>query len=613
MIHKFCCLSLAVLATTIVSFGQTRSVLVPVTPCRVVDTRQSSGPLAGPDMLAGTSRSFPIPTSSCGIPATASAYSLNVTVVPNAKLQYLTIWPTGQTQPVVSTLNSNNGQIIANAAIVPAGTSGAVSVYVTDQTNVIIDIDGYFTLDQPDTTIQSTAYGTGALANDTSPNGNNSAFGTNALNANTTGYRNTATGNQALYSNTTGSYNTASGAYALTANTTAAYNSAFGYEALTANTTGYQNTASGFEALFSNTSGYYNTASGSQALYFNTTGNSNTAYGLTALYTNTTGSDNTASGYQALYYNTTGSSNTASGERALFSNTTGHYSTASGLNALYSNTTGGSNTASGYQALYGNTTGSANTSSGLQAMFSNTTGYNNTASGYQALYSNTTATNNTAYGLSALYSNTTGSYNAALGEYALGANTTGERNTALGVFAGYSITTGNYNVDIANNGTSSDSGIIRIGTAGSQTSTYIAGITGVTVSGAAVIVNSNGQLGVASSSIKYKEDVQDLGDDTDDALMQLRPVSFRYKGATPIQYGLIAEEVDQIIPSLVARDSNGDPMSVKYHELPALLLSKIQRQQKALDDQRKFETSQSALIEGLEKRLAELASRLPKQ
>ena len=112
---------------------------VPVTPCRVVDTRSTGGPLA-----ARSSRSFTIPSSGCGIPATAQAYSLNVTAVPAGPLSYLTLWPSGQPQPVVSTLNSFAGIVVANAAIVPAGTNGAVSVYVNDQSDVILDIDGYF-------------------------------------------------------------------------------------------------------------------------------------------------------------------------------------------------------------------------------------------------------------------------------------------------------------------------------------------------------------------------------------------------------------------------------------------------------------------------------------
>jgi DNA-binding beta-propeller fold protein YncE len=127
-------------ATVSVIGGATKAQLFAVAPCRLIDTRQNDDPIMG-----GTSRSFAIPQlGGCNIPATAIAYSLNVTVVPNTTLGYLTIWPTSQIQPVVSTLNSPDGRIKANAAIVPAGVGGAVSVYVTDTTNVILDIDGYF-------------------------------------------------------------------------------------------------------------------------------------------------------------------------------------------------------------------------------------------------------------------------------------------------------------------------------------------------------------------------------------------------------------------------------------------------------------------------------------
>ncbi len=116
-----------------------------VTPCRLVDTRNANGTFGGPAIQGGTSRSFPMPQNqSCNIPAAAAAYSLNVTVVPHKPLNYLTIWPTGEAQPYVSTMNSPDARVKANAAIVPAGTSGAVSVFVTDTSDVILDIDGYF-------------------------------------------------------------------------------------------------------------------------------------------------------------------------------------------------------------------------------------------------------------------------------------------------------------------------------------------------------------------------------------------------------------------------------------------------------------------------------------
>ncbi len=117
---------------------------VPVAPCRVADTRNPEGPFGGPAMAAGLTRSFAIPQSGCGIPATAQAYSLNVTVVPQGRLSFLSLWPAGQSQPVVSTLNSWDGIVVANAAIVPAGADGNVSVFASDPTDLILDIDGYF-------------------------------------------------------------------------------------------------------------------------------------------------------------------------------------------------------------------------------------------------------------------------------------------------------------------------------------------------------------------------------------------------------------------------------------------------------------------------------------
>ncbi len=117
---------------------------IPVTPCRIIDTRLANGNFGGPAIAAGGTRMVPIPLSACNIPATAQAYSLNATVVPIATLGYLSIWPAGQNQPVVSTLNSYDGRVVANAAIVPAGTNGAINLFASDATHVILDINGYF-------------------------------------------------------------------------------------------------------------------------------------------------------------------------------------------------------------------------------------------------------------------------------------------------------------------------------------------------------------------------------------------------------------------------------------------------------------------------------------
>ncbi len=130
--------------------GSTALRLVTVPPCRVVDTRNQNGTFGGPPIQGGTFRSFPIAQGSCRIPLGAVAFSLNVSVVPSGPLHYLTVWPTGQPQPLAATLDSLDGRIKANAVIVAAGTGGgAVSIFATDTTNVVVDINGYFVVSGP--------------------------------------------------------------------------------------------------------------------------------------------------------------------------------------------------------------------------------------------------------------------------------------------------------------------------------------------------------------------------------------------------------------------------------------------------------------------------------
>ena len=129
---------------TNITTGLTALRFIPITPCRVADTRKPTGAFGGPQISGGTSRDFIVPNSACNIPNTAQAYSLNVAVVPAGPLGFLTLWPSGLTQPVVATLNSVDGRIKSNAAIVPAGANGAISVFASNTTNVILDINGYF-------------------------------------------------------------------------------------------------------------------------------------------------------------------------------------------------------------------------------------------------------------------------------------------------------------------------------------------------------------------------------------------------------------------------------------------------------------------------------------
>ena len=321
----------------------------------------------------------------------------------------------------------------------------------------------------------------------------------------------------------------------------------------------------------------------------NLTGSYNTASGYSALSNNTSGEYNTATGDGALYENTTGSNNTASGDLALELNTTGGANTAAGNSALVSNTTGSYNAASGYAALYFNTTGSYNTASGANALSSNTTADYNTASGYRALNSNN-GVSNTASGYEALYTNTTGTENTASGVHALAANMSGSNNIAEVYHAGYNLTTGSNNIDIGSPGVKAESGVIRIGTITGTTSTqsaaYIAGLYGVktATAGTAVFIDSSGQLGTVSSSIRYKEDIQPIAD-ASERLLKLRPVKFRYKkadvsGEKPIQYGLIAEEVAEVYPELVVRDATtGRIDGVRYDELAPMLVNEVQKQQ----------------------------------
>jgi hypothetical protein len=421
---------------------------------------------------------------------------------------------------------------------------------------------------------------------------------------------NTGVGAQALASNVSGNADTGVGFQALYSNTSGIENTANGDGALFANTAGIDNTANGQQALYSNTNGSGNTANGQQALYSNTSGSNNTANGIAALYSNTTGTNNTANGIAALYSNTTGNGNTANGDSALYANTTGSGNAANGQQALFSNTTGGGNTANGQQALFSNTTGSGNTANGQQALYSNTNGSGNTANGDGALTFNTSGSDNTASGDNALYKNMIASDNVALG-FEAGYNlTNGNQNIVLGYMAGYNLTNGASNIEIGNEGNGNDNKIIRIGVQGTQSGTYIAGISGVTISptGGAVYVNANGQLGTVNSSRRFKEAIQDMASQSD-ILLSLRPVAFHYKPdldpqLTP-QYGLIAEEVEKVAPELVLRDDKGEVLSVRYEQINAMLLNEFLKEHRTVE-------AQNTEIQDLKQSVAELKAMVEK-
>jgi hypothetical protein len=342
-------------------------------------------------------------------------------------------------------------------------------------------------------------------------------------------------------------------------------NTAVGFGALGNNTAGVDNTADGWEALYSNTAGSNNTANGWEALYANTTGVGNTANGFLALYSNKDSDRNTADGAYALYYNTTGSDNTATGWVALLSNSSGSNNAANGAFALFENMSGGYNTASGAYALYYNTMGSSNA-----------------ANGAYALYFNQTGTDNAANGVFALSGNTIGSYNTADGYGALSGNTTGDNNIAIGYAAGTNLYVGNNNIDIGNAGSTDDNNIIRIG---------------------------SGQFGTLTSSARFKQDIQSMGE-ASDLILALRPVTFHYKReldpkGTP-QFGLIAEEVSKVDPDLVVRNDKDQIYTVRYEAINAMLLNEFIKQHRKVEQQEaelRALKEKVAQVESLERRL----------
>ena len=192
-----------------------------------------------------------------------------------------------------------------------------------------------------------------------------------------------------------------------------------------------------------------------------------------------------------------------------------------------------------------------------------------------------------------MQSNTTGSDNTAIGPGALQGNGTGNFNIALGYQAGGNLTTGDFNIAIGNLGVAGESRRIRIGTRGTQKRTFIAGISGATVpNGVGVIVNSNGQLGTVVSSERFKDEIKPM-DKASEAILALKPVTFRYKQKLDPegipQFGLVAEDVAKVNPDLVVRDDQGKVYTVRYEAVNAMLLNKF------LKEHRKNENSKNRL------------------
>jgi hypothetical protein len=494
----------------------------------------------------------------------------------------------------------------------------------------------------------------------------NTGLGAGTLLANT-GANNTATGAGALLNNSTGGSNTAGGAFALFNNTIGTGNIAIGYQAGFFLTAGNNNIEIGnvgiggdsntirlgdpaiHAAIFVAGITTMTPATPNQMVLVDpasgqlgsadipssgvvSTSPENTAVGEQALASNT-GGFNTATGFQALFSNASADSNTGVGDQALFTNT-GPNNTAVGAGALFSNAgspdpndaSGAFNNAVGANALFFNVDGSSNNALGESALLNNIMASNNTAIGDLALENNDSsglgqASTNTAVGAGALVSNVDGDSNNAVGFLALGANTTGIRNNAIGYLALGSNTSGSNNIalgDSAGENVTTAGNVICIGAnvagANVSNSCYIGSIFGETSSGgAAVLINFDGKLGTVVSSRRFKEEIKAM-DKASEALFALKPVTFRYKRdvdeAGVQQFGLVAEDVEKVNPDLVVRDKEGNPYSVRYEQVNAMLLNEFLKEHRMVEELKAAVAQQSKHIETLTAVLEKMGARL---
>jgi hypothetical protein len=187
----------------------------------------------------------------------------------------------------------------------------------------------------------------------------------------------------------------------------------------------------------------------------------------------------------------------------------------------------------------------------------------------------------------------------------------------LGDSAGWDLTTGDFNIYIGNRGVAAESNTIRIGTVGTQTRTFIAGISGTAVSGGVPVrVNSSGKLGTAPSSQRFKEAIKPM-DKASEAILALKPVTFRYKKEIDPdripQFGLVAEQVEKVNPDLVARDEQGKPFTVRYEAVNAMLLNEFLKEHRKVEEQSRKIQEQDATITQFKKEMQTIAARLKEQ
>jgi Chaperone of endosialidase len=649
--------SLAALASASAAGAQAQTpplVFKVVPPCRIADTRPGQGGTGA--LAANETRTFHVVGSlsdfagqgglagGCAIPGYAGsvpqvqAVVFNFVAVSATGAGDLRAWPTDGVLPNASILNyakvsdqtSGAPLNLANGIVIPVsqdaveGNDLSIRADVSG-THVVVDVVGYFApIDR------------GELV--TSLNGQTddvTLSGTNGLSVSATGGTVTVTSN-ATASNTAGAIVSRDGSGNFAAGTVTASLAGNAATATTAvsfsgslagEVTGTQGATAVSNAVSANTANAIVRRNGSGSFSAGTV----TLAGALALpstaaasagvitvggnrFLHTFGTNNTFAGNLAGNTTLTGNSITAFGASALSANTSANFNSAFGYNALLSSTTGGSNSAFGGGTLVVNTTGIYNSAFGANALLSNN-GSANAAFGGLALQFNDAGGSNSAFGYNALGTLATGGSNTAIGSSALGFVNVGTNNVAIGASAGQALATGSGNIYIGNDGMAFESNFLRIGS--SQTATFVAGIFGQTsASGVAVLVNNLGKLGTILSSRRYKQEIADL-DRESDVLMKLRPVAFYYRpehdDTHTRQYGLVAEEVAAVAPQLVVFDQEGQPQTVRYHFVNAMILNEVQKQRRTGEEQRQVMERQEQELNELRARLSRMERLLQRQ
>jgi trimeric autotransporter adhesin len=525
----------------------------------------------------------------------------------------------------IETIDGDSGSATGATVTFNANTNcGSTVQFVASGATVDLEVTN--------SSVQSTMIGL-AAGNSGASGDFNTALGSASCNSLTTGENNCALGSGTLQTCTTGSNNTAIGVSSLTSMAVVSNNVAIGHQSLTTlGGGGGNNTAVGYQALSTSGTGNTNIALGYQAgLNYFGSESSNIVIGNVGTFSEShvirLGTQGSGTGQQNKFFiagvngvtlggspdvvtidtstgqlgvatfptsgiaTIDGDSGSATGSTVTFNANSNSGQTvrfvASGATVDFEVTDINSNTLFGLQAGHSGVSGTSNTGFGNGALNKITSGSNNTSVGFDTLFDCTTGFDNVAIGSTALEILVDGSENVSVGEGSLTGITSGTNNIAVGFQAGVNYATGteSSNILIGNLGTNGESNVIRIGTqgasAGEQNECFIAGITGVTVSNnAAVLIDTTtGQLGTVISSRRYKENIEDM-DAISNNIMNLRPVTFTLKNdpTKERKFGLIAEEVDATFPGLVTYNSAGDPETVRYHDLPALLLNELQKQ-----------------------------------